>query len=112
MFHLIIALTALGFSLAAIAVMVTPLWMGPLLQLVVTAFCKKRFYLYIPAALGALLAVLSVYWLGKMAPPLYLAVYWCIYYLLLLAAYGIVRGIQSMFKKKRSGQSGAAGKKG
>jgi hypothetical protein len=112
MFHVVLILMGLGFSAAIIAALLAPLWVGPLLQLLVTAFCKKRIYLLIPSIIGALLAVYSAIRLGKAVPPLYLAIYWCVYYLLLFAAFGIVRGIQSMFKKERSGRDGAAEKKG
>lgn len=112
MFHVVLILMGLGFSAAIVAALLAPLWVGPLLQLLVTAFCKKKIYLLIPSILGALLALYSVLQLGKAVPPLYLAIYWCVYYLLLFAAYGIVRGIQSMFLKKRPEQSGAAEKKG
>lgn len=100
MFHVVLILMALGFSLAAIAVMAIPLWLGPLLQLIVTIFCRKTVYLLIPFFLGGVMAVVSVVWLGRMIAPLYLVLYWCAYCLLLLMAFGVVRGIQNWLKQR------------
>lgn len=99
MFHLALGLTALSFSLAFLAIIAIPLWLGPTLQIIVTVFCKRRVYLLIPFFLGVLLAIVSVLLLWETVAFVYLILYWCAYALLLLLAFGIVRGIQSLVKR-------------
>ena len=88
MFHLLIGLTAMGLAAAALAVIVIPLWLGPLAQFLVSLLSRGRTAKWVPAALGALGLGSGLYesiWKKSGFPVRYVLLYWGIYALLLWA---------------------------
>ena len=54
MFHLIIGLWAMGMLVAVVLLALVPLWVGPLLQLLISLVSRGKVARWIPAVLGAM----------------------------------------------------------
>ena len=101
MFHLIFGAMAVGAIFLAVAIMVIPLWLGPLAQLLITIFSKGKTARWIPGACGGAGLLLSLYYLclkERVFPVYGVLVYWAVYGLLLWAAYGLVQLVRSRRK--------------
>ncbi len=110
MFHLVIILMAAGFVVAAIAVAIIPMWLGPLVQALLAAFSKGRVVRWIPAVLGALGLVTSIYYFclyERIFPIWGVIIYWIIYGLLLWGVDAIVREIRRWILQKRAARQTA-----
>ena len=101
MFTLMFGSMAVGAILLAIAIMVIPLWLGPLVQLLIAIFSRGKAARWIPGACGGVGLLLSLYYLclRECVFPVYgVLVYWAVYGLLLWAAYGLVRLVRGRRK--------------
>ena len=103
MFHLLIGVTASGIAWIFFAVLAIPLWLGPLVQLLVSLLSRGKIARWIPAAFGLLGLVWSVWTLGIRAGwfPLWgIGLYWVVYALLLWAADTIGRRVREWLGRK------------
>lgn len=108
MFHLLLAAPVLAaFGAAAIFVLSLPFWVGGLLQLVLTAFCRRKALSAIPAALGLVGVVASAVNLVPAVGVVPVAVYWLVYFveilLIFLVVYNIRRAVLGLIARKKAG---------
>jgi len=94
-----LVLPLLGIGVAMFALLMVPLWLGPLIQLLVTVACRRRLFLLIPALLG-IAGVIGYRLMLPEVPVTYLMVFWAVYYVLLLAVYFITTRVKGWVQKK------------
>ena len=107
MFHLLLVAPALAvYGAVAIFVLSLPFWVGGLLQLALTAFCRKKIVLAIPAVLGVVGVIASAVKLVPAVGIAPVAVYWLLYFveilLIFMAVYFIKRAVLSLIAKKKT----------
>lgn len=108
MFHLLLAAPVLAvYGAAAIFVLSLPFWVGGLLQLVLTVFCRKKPIYAIPAVLGVAGVIVSGIKLVPSVGVGPVAVYWLLYFvellLIFLVVYNIKRAVLGLIAKKKAG---------
>ena len=108
MFHLLLAAPVLAvYGAAAIFVLSLPFWVGGLLQLVLTVFCRKKPVYAIPAMLGVVGVIASGIKLVPAVGAGPVAIYWLLYFLELLAiflvVYNIKRAVLGLIARKKAG---------
>lgn len=108
MFHLLLAAPVLAvYGAAAIFVLSLPFWVGGLLQLALTVFCRKKPVYAIPAVLGAVGAIASAVKLLPSVGAGPVAVYWLLYFvellLIFLVVYNIKRAVLGLIARKKAG---------
>lgn len=100
MFHLLLAAPVLAvYGAAAIFVLSLPFWVGGLLQLVLTVFCRKKPVYAIPAVLGVVGVIASAVKLVPSVGVGPVAVYWL---LIFLVVYNIKRAVLGLIAKKKA----------
>jgi hypothetical protein len=87
MFHLLFGLSALAMSWVLHTL---PFWIGGILQVLVTVFCRRWYFWVLPAVLSVVCMVWSVFSLFEAAGAVALAVYWGAYFLFLLVLFALV----------------------
>ncbi len=107
MFHLLLAAPVLAvYGAAAIFVLSLPFWVGGLLQLGLTVFCRKKPVYAIPAALGVAGVIASAVKLVPSVGVGPVAVYWLLYFvellLIFLVVYNIKRAVLGLIAKKKA----------
>ena len=117
MFHLLLAAPVLAvFGAAAIFVLSLPFWVGGLLQLFLTAFCRKKPVYAIPAALGVVGVIASAVNLVPAVGVGPVAVYWLVYFvellLIFLVVYNIKRAVLRLIDRKKPVQPPKTANKG
>lgn len=104
MFHLMLVLFPMGLGVAAIAILMIPLWLGPLVQAVLSALSEKGLIRLIPALLGivGIIAFLS----SEIFTLKPIVIYWLIYYSLIAATHAIAcwlrQKVLAWFAQRRS----------
>lgn len=101
---MIIALMSTGLAALAIAIALTPLWLGALVQAAVALFSKGRVARFVPLALGVLGLGVSLYSFcisSQVFHWLAVLIYWLVYALLLWAADSVARRIRAWLLAKR-----------
>ena len=98
MFHLIIGLWAMGMLVAVVLLALVPLWVGPLLQLLISLVSRGKVARWIPAVLGAM----GLSGSGRAFFPLWgVLLYWAVYGLLLWAAYAMADRFRAWVRRRR-----------
>ena len=108
MFHLLLVAPALAvYGAAAIFLLSLPFWVGGLLQLALTVFCRRKPVYAIPAVLGVAGVIASAVKLVPSVGVAPVAVYWLLYFvellLIFLVVYNIKRAVLGLIAKKKSG---------
>ena len=104
MFHLMIGLWAMVMLVAVILLALVPLWVGPLLQLLISLVSQGKIARWIPAVLGAMGLSGSVRAFcgeGGIFPLWGVLLYWAIYGLLLWAAYAMADRFRAWVRRMR-----------
>lgn len=104
MFHLMIGLWAMGMVVAVVLLALIPLWLGPLLQLLISLFSQGKIARWIPAVLGAMgLSGSTRAFCGEggIFPLWGVLLYWAVYGLLLWAAYAMADRFRAWFLRLR-----------
>ena len=114
MFHLLLAAPVLAvYGAAAIFVLSLPFWVGGLLQLALTALCRRRLLYAIPAALGAAGGIASAVKLVPAVGAAPVAVYWLVYFaellVIFLVVYNIKRAVLKWTDRKKAGSDAGHG---
>lgn len=110
MFHLLLVAPVLAvYGAAAIFMLSLPFWVGGLLQLALTVFCRKKPVYAIPAVLGAVGAIASAVKLVPAVGVAPVAVYWLLYFaellLIFLVVYNIKRAVLGLIARKKTGSA-------
>lgn len=102
MFHLLLGLSALAMSWVLLSL---PFWIGGALQVLVTVFCRRWYFLIVPAMLSMVCMVWSVFSLFEVAGAVALAVYWGVYFLFLLVLFALVLAVKRTILKWRAARN-------
>lgn len=104
MFHLILGLTAIGAFLTVIWILLIPLWLGPLIQILIAVFSKGKTARWVPGCLGLFGLLVSLYFFclkEAVFPWLGVLFYWVVYGLLLWGVHAIVCRIKEWLRLRR-----------
>lgn len=105
MFHVMLILSALIPALATLAILFClPFWVGLGLQVILTAVTEKKPWLYLPATLGAICAVVYFFWLGELIPLWFQLVYWAVFFLALWLTWFLVGKLRGLVLRWVRGQ--------
>lgn len=102
MFHVMLAMPVLAaFGAMALFVLCAPFCVGVFLQLVLSIVAEKRWILWVPAGLGVLGLVWSLYGFLPDLPILYILIYWALYFLVLWLTWLVVDQIKKFIARCR-----------